>query len=358
MEQSLQNTFGTRLKLARKMAGMSLQDLSDALENKVSKQALNKYEQGLMNPTSEVLLLLAKTLTVKPEYFIKKDILALGEILFRKRTSLSKRDEDKIVEQVRDYVERYLEIENILAIENKFENPLGNLQIINREQVEGAAKELRRVWSLGSSPINNIVEVLEQKGIKVYLIDTVNDFDGMAVLTSSGIPVLVVNTKGKSTERIRFTIVHELAHLILDLSKFPSINHKLIEDLCHYFSTCFLIPTEKLIEMIGGGKRNYIYINELITIKEYYGISIRAIVHRLKQLSVITDTYYQRWVIYMSKTFGAKEEPGEYKGEEKTKGFSQLISRALSEGIVSISKAASLCNTDVNSLRKQFINVG
>ena len=70
-----QNTFGNRLKLARKMAGMSLQELSDALGNKVTKQALNKYELGEMKPTSEVLLALSKTLKVKPDYFLKRNML-------------------------------------------------------------------------------------------------------------------------------------------------------------------------------------------------------------------------------------------------------------------------------------------
>jgi transcriptional regulator with XRE-family HTH domain len=91
MNSSDPNFFGTRLKLARKMAGMSLQDLSDVLENIVTKQSLNKYEQGLMNPTSGVLLAMAKALNVKPDYFLKKDLLEFGEISFRKRASLSKK---------------------------------------------------------------------------------------------------------------------------------------------------------------------------------------------------------------------------------------------------------------------------
>ena len=82
MAQNDNNTFGTRLKLARKMAGMSLQDLSDALINKVTKQALSKYEQGEMNPTSEVLLSIAKALRLKPDYFLKRKSLELGQVLF------------------------------------------------------------------------------------------------------------------------------------------------------------------------------------------------------------------------------------------------------------------------------------
>src|SRR5690606_6571865 len=104
-------------------------------------------------------------------------------------------------------------------------------------------------------------------------------------------------------------------------------------------------------------KRNYIYINELIKIREYYGISIRAIVHRLRELQIITDNADQRRVSYMSKQYGQTGEPGEYTGEEACKGFDLLIARALSEGIISLSKAAALCNTDINNLRKEYVSI-
>lgn len=350
------NTFGTRLKLARKMAGMSLQDLSNALVNTVTKQALSKYEQGDMNPTTEVLLSIAKVLKVKPDYFLKKKTLELGQLQFRRRADLSKKEEEALVERVRDYVERYIELEEILNVQYEFVNPLNNFEIREKADVEKAAIKLRKDWNLGDNPIPNISETLELKGIKVIQINDVDAVDGLAALTSSGIPILVVNKKDKSIERVRFTIIHELAHLLLNLSVLEG-NQKQEEEWCHFFSTCFLIPSHMLHQMIGSGKRSYIDIKELIKIKEYYGISIRAIVYRLRSLEVITDNYYQRWMVYMSKTYGAKDEPGEYKGEETSKGFDLLIARGLSEGIISLSKAATLCNTDINHLRKDYASI-
>lgn len=348
------NIFGTRLKLARKMTGLSLQELSDALKNQVTKQALNKYEMGLMNPSLDVLMAISNTLKVKPDYFLKKNPLVLGEITFRKKTSLSKRNEESIVEKVRDYVERYIEIENILGIDTEFKNPLQNFKINTKEDVELAAIKLRKVWNLGTDPISNIIELLELKGIKVLLIDDVDEIDGLAALTSKGIPVVVVNIRNKSTDRIRFTIIHELAHLLLNLSNDIKISPKNVELYCHYFSSRFLIPNEMVIKLIGPLKRTYINISELISIKEYFGISIRAILYRLKELEVITDNYYQRWVIYLSKTYGSKNEPGEYKGDEKLRNFDLLVNRALAEELISISKAATLWNVNVNKLRLGF----
>ncbi len=74
MDSADKNILGVRLKLARKMAGMSLQNLSDLLQNIVTKQALSKYEQGLMKPSNEIIIALSNVLNVKPDYFIKEKI--------------------------------------------------------------------------------------------------------------------------------------------------------------------------------------------------------------------------------------------------------------------------------------------
>ena len=345
--------LGIRIKQARKMAGMSLQELSDSLNNLVTKQALHKYEQGIMNPTAEVLIALSKSLNVKPEYFLKKDIINLSNISFRKKASLSGKIEDSIIEKAKDYIERFFELESILGIQSTFVNPLIDIVVKSKSDTSKAASLLRDNWNLGNNPISNLVETLELKGIKVLLIDDVDEIDGFSFLAGNSIPVVIINTRSKPIERIRFTLIHELAHVLLSFEDKQTIENKEIEKLCHHFSSSFLIPSEKLIEMIGGQYRSYINIKELISIKEYYGISIRAIVHRLLDMGVISQTYYQRWMIFMSKTYGQKNEPGKYLGDERLRLFEQLLNRALAEDLISISKAASLMNVSINQIRKE-----
>jgi len=65
----MENIFGKKLISARKMAGLSLQKLADRIGNRVTKQALSKYEQGKMKPDSEVLILLSKALKVPIDFF-------------------------------------------------------------------------------------------------------------------------------------------------------------------------------------------------------------------------------------------------------------------------------------------------
>lgn len=352
-----ENIFGTRLMLARKMNGFSLQELADALGNKITKQSLNKYESGQMRPNSDLLGNLSKVLNVKPDFFIRKGIVDLGEVTFRKRSDLPRKTEEAIIEKARDYVERFLEIENLLGLDQKFANPIRNFVIRNKQDAEDAANKLREVWELGTDPLHNLVEMLELRGVKVHLIDDDDSIDGFSSISSNGVPLVVVNLNGKSIERTRFTIVHELAHIFLNFPKEVSEDSKLVEKLCHCFSSCFILPRPMLLKMIGGKHRSYIDIKELIAIKEYYGISIRAIAHRLCEMEVISENYYKRWAIYLNKTYGSKSEPGRFNGEEKVRLFEQLVARALSEGIISISKAAVLCNSNINQIRKGFISV-
>lgn len=357
MESRKESFFGTRLKYARKMAGFSLQNLSDKLGNLVTKQALSKYEQGIMLPTNDVLMALSDILNLKPDYFLKKEDIGMENISFRKKSDFSMTDEEKVVEKARYYVERFLEIENILGIQHSFINPIEGISIFNLNDAENAANKLRNDWNLGQNPIPNIIEMLELKGVKVSLIDENDKLDGFSFFAANGLPVVVINSRNKSIERLRFTVIHELAHLILNISEKVCNDSKEVEKICHRFSSCFLLPGEMLINMIGGLKRNYIEIQELIKIKEYYGISIRATIHRLREMHVIAPVYYQKWMVYLSKTFGGKDEPGKYKGDEQPKEMAVYANRAISEGLISLSKAAVILDTDINDLRKGLANV-
>ncbi len=56
--------FGARLRAARKMAGLSMEDLAGKLGGRVTKQAISKYEQGRMMPSPDVLEQLVEVLKI------------------------------------------------------------------------------------------------------------------------------------------------------------------------------------------------------------------------------------------------------------------------------------------------------
>ena len=160
--------FADRFKSARLLNGYSLQDLAKVLENKISRQALHRYEKGDVIPDSEMINQLSEALNVRPDYFSRDTKVEIGVIEYRKLKRMSAKEEAKVVEQTREYLSRYLELEEIIGIETKFVNPLkGWATISSFEDVEKASVAVRKDWKLGSDPIYNTLELLEDNHIKV-----------------------------------------------------------------------------------------------------------------------------------------------------------------------------------------------
>ncbi len=339
--------FGQRLNNARKMNGLSMQDLADKMSNVITKQAIGKYEQGDMKPTSEVLIELCKVLNVRPDYFLRQEKIKLANIEFRKLKRLSAKEIDMVKANTIDFLERYFELENVLGIDNSFQNPIKNVIIKEKEDIERATDKLREKWNIGDNVIPNVIELLEDHEIKVYEVDAEDGFDGLSTYAND-IPVIVLN-KNIRKFRKRFTALHELAHLLLTFPE-DKFSEKEIEKLCHAFSGALLIPKSSFIEEFGAHRSN-VMMKELMIMKESFGISMQAIMARAKNLDLISNSTYQEFFKTFSRLGYRKEEPGDYKGEENSSRFFQLLLRAVAEEVITLSKAAALSNQKLADFR-------
>src|SRR5690625_5932359 len=93
--------------------------------------------------------------------------------------------------------------------------------------IEDVADDLRVHWDLGLAAIHNLIDVLEQQGIGVIItsVDADNQFDGL-VGTIEEHPFIVVSDQWPG-DRQRFTLAHELGHLIMDGVLCSTIDDKL-----------------------------------------------------------------------------------------------------------------------------------
>jgi len=342
----MENIFGIRLKSARLMQNLSLEQLAVRMNHIVKKQSLSKYEKGEMLPTSSVLLAVAEALSISVDYFFSERKINLDNLNFRKKASLSQKELFSIQEKATDQVSKYLDVENICNIAFKCENPLADLIIENIKDVEKATLKLRESWNLGLSPIHNVVEMLEKYNCKIIELEVNEDFDGLSAMVNGEIPVIVVNAKFNNVRK-RFTVLHELAHLFLKLP--DSLSEKEKENYCHYFAGAFLIPEEVLKKEIGEHRTN-IYPKEFLMLKEDYGVSIQALIRRVKDLDVISDSYYKSLMIEISIKGFKKNEPGVHVVNEKSDRFEQLVYKSLAESYISASKAASLLGENIQNL--------
>ena len=128
-----------RLKLARRKAGFSLRDLSAAMGDKVTAQAIGKYERAESIPSSGVLLALTKALDVSLSYLLDTQGIALSGVEFRTKANTTARDRAQVETEVLEWVERYLQIEQILERDSaEWQCPLSRpraLQSVGRRSV-------------------------------------------------------------------------------------------------------------------------------------------------------------------------------------------------------------------------------
>jgi len=161
--------------------------------------------------------------------------------------------------------------------------------------------------------------------------------------------VIVVNSED-SGERQRFTLTHELGHLILDVD--PSTD---AEKAAHRFAGAFLMPADAVRTEIGR-RRTSIGWSELFSLKRLFGVSVQALVYRCRDLGIFNESLFRRLFRDMS-TFGWRSppyaEPRSIGREEPTR-FERLCSRALAENLISESKAAELMGVSVRELYRRM----
>ena len=340
--------IGVRLKLARTATGLSLRGLAAAIDHMVTPQAIGKYERNETMPGSGVLIALADALHTSVDYLLGDPDLVLEALEFRKNAFTTKRDEARVEATVLAHLERYLAIEEILRLPSAhWDEPRDAPYPVLRDPIEAdrAADALRHHWGLGHEPIPNLVELLEERGVKVFAVP-LGSVGGLAAKAGrpglSPVPFVVVNAEDWG-ERQRFTISHELGHIVLAVS--PKLN---TERVAHRFAGAFLMPAEALWLEVGK-HRSAIALGELLALKRVFGVSIQALTRRCRDLGIINVTTH-RTLFHEYDRLGWRSPPYKEYGAmsgEKPNRFGRLCLRALAEGAIGESKAAELLDIPV-----------
>ena len=347
--------IGQRLKISRSASGLSLRDLQAKIVNRVTAQAIGKYERNESMPSSGVLIALADALGVSVEYLVGGPEMVLEAVEFRKKKIASKREESQVEAMVLHLLERYLLVEELLDLPSvEWDSPREAPYPVVRDvsEADRAAQSLRDHWGLGNGPIPNSVELLEEQGIKVLAVDLAN-IDGLtACVRRAGkgvVPVIVMN-RNDWRERQRFTLAHELGHVVMDVA--PSLDE---EKAAHRFAGAFLMPANALWGEIGK-HRTSISLGELFELKQIFGTSVQAITYRCKDLGIFSEALSRR-LFNLFDRFGWRrppyQEPYSNIGDEP-KRFERLTFRALAERVISESKAAELLSVSVLELNRRM----
>lgn len=345
----MKDTFAKRLVNARKIRCMSQRDLVARMEGKVSSTAIEKYEKAQMMPSSDVLIMLARVLGFKVDYFYRPFTVAIDAdgFEFRKQASLGVKKVESIKHLVMAEIEKYLEVEGILGVQPRFTLDYSNVMVECEDDAMALAMRIRKDWNIGLDGIASAIELLESNGVKIIEVEADEKFSGTCNKAGQ-IPVIVIN-KVMSAERKRMTIFHELGHLLMHFAQ--GVDE---EKMCTVFASEVMIPKEKFMEILGESRHDMSLI-ELQVVQREYGISVDALMAKAAQLNVITQRRYQSY--YKKKNALPQFKVAVEKSlvdDEHTNRFERLVYRALASEMISTSKAASLLNCSVECVRENL----
>ncbi len=351
----LLNVFSQRLRQARILKKISMDQLASMIGNSVSKQAISKYETGKMMPNSTVLTALASALDVEPDYFFRPFTFDLNEfkVSFRKKSDTSTKDVNALKVRIQDAVERYLEVEEILGKEKDIVLQTDGEQLSSPAQMWEQATLLRDEWQLGYDAIGNVQDVLEEHGIKVICTEAPSGFDGVSGIVNGKDYIVVLNKTQSHVERRRFTTMHELGHLLFDKRFSPSLTLREKEKLCDAFANEMLLPSIVVRKVFSSGEK--ISTFEIRQLQVVYGISFDAIMHKLHDMGIINDSKYKTYCIRKNHDDAWKQfvEATLYKEDFSTK-FDTMVYAAAAKDLISTSKAANLLHSSVSTVRKRL----
>ncbi len=310
----MDNIIPGRIRTARLLRCLSMDQLVARMgSNAVSKMAISKFERGLLQPSQQTLSAIAQACSVPIEFFYSSNI-KVGNLNFRFKEGTPLRRRQEINAQVTAVIQKYMDLNSNIPEQIPFKNPLKGFTVRNYPDLEIAAQTLRKKWYIGNQPIFSVYELLQSYGIHIIEMEIDDkDVDGVSAYVNGRIPVIVINTlKNRTTERKRFTALHELAHLTMKFKpttddeflayqdSLPQLPYQVTlkcpdtERLCNSFASTMLLPQESVFRRIGTSRTN-IQLDELITIRNTYGISIAAIIHRLHELRVIDNAQYHKY---------------------------------------------------------------
>lgn len=278
-----------RLTQARFAAGLSKAKLAEQVG--VTPAAIGQYESRVVTPRRDLLPVLAHELQVPVEYFATGRPIGRvdgSQAHFRSLRSTSARERSKAIA----FIEQVWEL--TFALEKKVQFPDVDLSWIDRDQADPlcAAQSLRKHWGLGMAPVKHLVALAESHGIVVSLLTMANeDVARVGAFSTSHLarPVIVVTPeRARSVFVYRFTVAHELGHLMLHGEAVPGDRQQ--EREADQFAAEFLTPRSQIANLLP----RTVNLSRLDELSRHWGVSVDSLLLRMKETGTVSEASIRR----------------------------------------------------------------
>lgn len=323
--------IGERVRLAREASRLTQEELAEAAG--VPLGTLGDIELGhIINPAEDAVSRIASTTTFPIEFFYLGPLPDLPEGNYRRL----KRGKSKVTKQIRAQVRQVVELvqraeDGFVRLPNVLVEPIASLERMDR--IEALSLYVRGLLGVGDrDPIPNLTRAVERAGVVVVALPTeMEDHSGFSVWPDFGIqgrPVIALS-RGHSGDRDRFTIAHELGHLILHTIR-AMIEPGDYEAEANRFAGALLMSHWAAVEVL----RPPVTLKTLKAAKATFGISMGAAAQRSLDLEIISKTQFTSLRKQLSARGWNRHEPIEV-GKEQPLLIAKVLRALAGDGPVS-----------------------
>jgi Zn-dependent peptidase ImmA (M78 family)/DNA-binding XRE family transcriptional regulator len=311
----MNKTNNNMFVLAREARGYTQTELSKELG--LTQGTLSKIELGLNEPSKDNLSQISDKLNFPISFFYKDDLIFnANDIYYRKIHNIRKKSISK-AEALMNIIK--ISVDKLLKnIEMPDPNYI-NWNIDIHGTPSSAALKLREYWNIPKGRIDNITQIIENNGIIIIEFDfEIDKMDGISMFTRHQTPIIFIN-KNIPGCRQRFTIAHELGHIILHLKKIIPQSRD-VEKEAWEFAAEFLIPKREFLSNVYKFD-----LTSLGALKSYWKVSMSALIYRAKSLNLLSENQ-ARYLWQQMSALGYKiKEPIEFNIPKETPQTLKLI---------------------------------
>jgi len=204
--------------------------------------------------------------------------------MWRKKADVTVRDIDKIMAEINI---RAVQLRRLLsAVEYTPQSDIPRLDLDDYEgDIDRIAGLVRAHWLMPNGPVENLTAAVERAGaVVVHSAMGGSAVSGVTVSVPGLLPLIVLN-RNQPADRLRFTLAHELGHLVVH--KFPSPD---METEANNFASALLMPETEIRIAFGGRK---IDMARLAALKPEWRVSMQALLYRAQSLDLIEKSQAQ-----------------------------------------------------------------
>lgn len=306
------------ITLARESRGLTQSDLADKSNGIISQANLSKIEQGLKEPSEEIVKEIANITSFPIEFFYEPYRPYVHHSVYhRKRKTISRSLLSKIDANTNI---RILHLQKMLSAVDIPDDTIPRIDPDSPLNTSAVARSARVHFKCPKGPIKSMVEIIEKAGGIVVPSDFgTQKIDGFTIPLDKLPPVIFIN-KELTGDRFRYTLAHELGHVIMHLHRFVQ-DEDVADNEANEFASEFLMPEDDIRHHLVG-----INLYRLADLKRHWKVSMAALLRRAKDLKMITPrTERHHWMIMGAKGYRLREPPETDIPVEKPQVFEQLL---------------------------------